>query len=43
MDAATIVPLKISDIGTRGDFDGSSKGLPVKFGGRRHRRKLGKK
>ena len=37
MDAATIVPLKISDIGTRGDFDGSSKGLPVKFGGRRRK------
>ena len=41
MNAGIITPLKMSDIGTRGDFDGSSKGLPVKFGGRR--RKSGRK
>ena len=37
MNAAAVVPLKIGDIGTRGDFDGSSRGLPVKFGGRRRK------
>ena len=37
LNAGTITPLKISDIGTRSDFDGSSRGLPVKFGGRRRK------
>ena len=37
MGAGTFTPVKISEIGTRFSFDGTNKGLPVRFGGRRRR------
>lgn len=39
-DAGKFTPVTMSEIGNRSDFDGTNKGLPVKFGGKRrsHRR-----
>ncbi len=37
-DAGAFSPVKMSEIGTRKDFDGTNGGLPVKFGGRRRSR-----
>lgn len=35
--AASYSPVKMSEIGSNADFDGTSRGLPVKFGGSRHK------
>ena len=40
MDAGKFTPVTMGEIGSRFSFDGSNKGLPVKFGGRRTRRKV---
>ena len=34
-DAGTFTPVTLKEIDTRFDFDGTHKGLPVKFGGKR--------
>jgi hypothetical protein len=39
MDAGTFTPVTLDQIGSRFSFDGTNKGLPVKFGGRRTRRR----
>lgn len=38
-DAGTFTPVKLDEIWTRKDFDGSDKLLPVKFGGKRRTRR----
>jgi hypothetical protein len=38
LNAGTFTPVTIDEVWTRKDFDGTNKGLPVKFGGRRTRR-----
>ena len=40
MDAGKFTPVTMGEIGTRFSFDGTNKGLPVKFGGRRTRRRV---
>jgi len=40
MDAGKFTPVTMNEIGTRFSFDGTNKGLPVKFGGRRTRRRV---
>lgn len=42
-DAGTFTPVTMNEIWTRKDFDGSDKGLPVKFGGGRKTRRGAKK
>jgi hypothetical protein len=42
-DAGKFTPVTLSEIDTRKDFDGSNKGLPVKFGGKRKTRRAHKK
>jgi len=37
LDAGSFTPVTMNEVGTRKDFDGSGKGLPVKFGGGRRR------
>uniref|UniRef100_A0A6C0KQE8 Uncharacterized protein n=1 Tax=viral metagenome TaxID=1070528 RepID=A0A6C0KQE8_9ZZZZ len=37
-DAGAFTPVTINEVWTRKDFDGSNKGLPVKFGGRKTKR-----
>ena len=39
LNAGTFTPVRMDEIWTRKDFDGSDKLLPVKFGGKRHNRK----
>jgi hypothetical protein len=39
-DAGKFTPVTMNEIGTRKDFDGSDKGLPVKFGGKRRSRRV---
>lgn len=39
-DAGKFTPVTIGEIGTRMDFDGTNKGLPVKFGGKRRTRRV---
>jgi hypothetical protein len=36
LDAGKFTPVTMGEIWTRKDFDGTSQGLPVKFGGKRH-------
>lgn len=43
MDAGSVHKLTLQEIGNRSDFDGTKGGLPVKFGGKRNRRKTSKK
>jgi hypothetical protein len=43
MDAGKFTPVTMSEIGTRFSFDGTNKGLPVKFGGRRRTKRRGLK
>jgi hypothetical protein len=43
MDAGTFTPVRMGEIGSRFSFDGSNKGLPVKFGGRRRTKRKGLK
>lgn len=38
-DAGKFTPVTMSEIDTRKDFDGTTKGLPVKFGGKRRTRR----
>jgi hypothetical protein len=40
LDAGTFTPVKMDEIWTRKDFDGSNKLLPVKFGGKRRTRRI---
>ena len=40
LSGAALVPLQMGQVGSRADFDGSQKGLPVKFGGRRKSRAM---
>jgi hypothetical protein len=40
MDAGKFTPVTIGEIGNRMDFDGTTKGLPVKFGGKRRTRRV---
>lgn len=40
MDAGKFSPVTINEIGNRMDFDGTNKGLPVKFGGKRRTRRV---
>jgi hypothetical protein len=40
MDAGKFTPVTMSEIWTRKDFDGTNQGLPVKFGGKRHTRRV---
>jgi len=42
-DAGKFTPVTINEVWTRKDFDNSSKGLPVKFGGKRKTRRGAKK
>jgi hypothetical protein len=36
--AFNAAPVTMGELGSRNDFDGTNRGLPVKFGGRRRRR-----
>jgi hypothetical protein len=38
-NAGIFTPVTMSEVGTRFDFDGTNKGLPVKFGGKRRTRR----
>jgi len=40
MGAGKFTPVTMGEIGSRFSFDGTNRGLPVKFGGRRTRRKV---
>jgi hypothetical protein len=40
LNAGTFTPVQMDEIWTRKDFDGSNKGLPVKFGGKRRTRRV---
>ena len=40
MDAGKFTPVTMGEIGSRFSFDGTNKGLPVKFGGRRTKRRV---
>jgi hypothetical protein len=40
LNAGTFTPVTIDELWTRKDFDGSNKGLPVKFGGKRRTRRV---
>jgi hypothetical protein len=40
MDAGKFTPVTLNEIGTRFSFDGTNKGLPVKFGGRITKRRV---
>lgn len=42
-NAAPVAALSVDQVQTRGAFDGSSKGLPVKFGGSRRKRRGSKR
>lgn len=43
MDAGKFTPVTMGEIGSRFSFDGTNKGLPVKFGGRRVTKRKGLK
>jgi hypothetical protein len=40
LNAGTFTPVTMDELWTRKDFDGSNKGLPVKFGGKRRTRRV---
>jgi hypothetical protein len=40
LNAGTFTPVSIDEVWTRKDFDGTNKLLPVKFGGKRHTRRV---
>jgi hypothetical protein len=40
LNAGTFTPVTMDEVWTRKDFDGTNKGLPVKFGGRRRTRRV---
>jgi hypothetical protein len=40
LNAGTFTPVKMDEIWTRKDFDGSNNLLPVKFGGKRRTRRV---
>jgi hypothetical protein len=39
-DAGAFSPVTMKEVGSRMDFDGTKGGLPVKFGGRRTKRRV---
>ena len=39
-DAGKFTPVTVNEVWTRKDFDGTNKGLPVKFGGKRRTRRV---
>ena len=43
LDAGKFTPVTMSEVWSRKDFDGTNKGLPVKFGGKRRTRRVLKK
>lgn len=43
LDAGKFTPVTTDEVWTRSDFDGTNKGLPVKFGGKRRSRRVLKK
>ena len=40
LNAGTFTQVTMGELGTRRDFDGTNKGLPVKFGGNRRTRRV---